>query len=85
MNSEDAQQLDLLSVFHFVFGGLLALFSCLPLMHVVMGLLIVSGKFFEGTDGTHPPDAAFGWIFVVMGSFFIYVVGLFLCLLLLQE
>jgi hypothetical protein len=71
MNSEDAQQLYLLSVFHFVFGGLLALFSCLPLIHVVIGILMVSGKFLEGAEGTNAPDAAFGWIFVVMGSFFI--------------
>jgi len=68
MNSEDAKQLDLLSIFHFVLGGILALFSCFPFMHVIMGVLIVSGKFFEGTDGGHPPPNTFGWIFIIMGS-----------------
>jgi len=71
MNSEDAKQLDLLSIFHFVLGGILALFSCFPFMHVIMGVLIVSGKFFEGTESSQPPPNAFGWIFIIMGSLFI--------------
>jgi len=71
MNNEDAKQLDLLAVFHYVVGGIMALFSCLPFMHVLMGLAVVSGKFFENAEGSTPPDAIFGWFFVVMGSVFI--------------
>jgi len=71
MNNEDAKQLDLLAVFHYVVGGIMAFFSCMPFMHVFMGLAMVSGKFFENADGAAPPDAAFGWIFVIMGSMFI--------------
>ena len=71
MNNEDAKQLDLLAVFHYVVGGIMAFFSCMPFMHVFMGLAMVSGKFFENADGSAPPDAAFGWIFVIMGSMFI--------------
>ena len=40
-------------------------------MHVFMGLAVVSGKFFENTDGASHPDPAFGWIFVIMGTVFI--------------
>lgn len=71
MNDEDAKQLDLLAIFHYVVGGIMALFSCMPFMHVFMGLAIVSGKFFDSADASPPPDAAFGWIFVIMGSIFI--------------
>jgi len=72
MNNEDANQLDLLAVFHYVVGAITALFSCFPFIHVFMGLAIVAGKFpaISGSPG-FPPDAAFGWIFVVMGSLFI--------------
>lgn len=70
MTGEDARQLDLLAVFHYVVGGIMALFSCMPFLHVFMGLAMVTGSFFEGTDGSAPPPA-FGWMFVVMGSAFI--------------
>ena len=70
MNKDDDKQLELLSLFHYVVGGVLALFSCMPFLHVFMGLAMVSGAFFENTDGA-PPPAAFGWIFVIMGSIFI--------------
>jgi len=72
MNNEDTKQLDLLSIFHYVVGGIMAFFSCMPFMHVFMGLAMVSGKFFENSEGcSSSPDAAFGWIFVIMGSIFI--------------
>ena len=41
-------------------------------MHVFMGLMMVSGKFFGETDGS-PPPVGFGWIFVIMGSVFILI------------
>ncbi|QBG45927.1 hypothetical protein EGM51_00310 [Verrucomicrobia bacterium S94] len=70
MNHEEAKQLNILAVFHYVAGGITALFSCIPFIHVFMGLAIISGKFFEETDG-NPPPAQIGWLFVIMGSIFI--------------
>ena len=70
MNSEDIRRLDLLALFHCILGGITALFSCLPFMHVFMGLAIVSGKFFNDPHGSGPPRF-FGWMFVIMGSLFI--------------
>ena len=66
MKNEDIKQLELLSIFHYVVGGIMALFSCVPFMHVFMGLAIVSGEFFGKAKGA--PPALFGWIFVIMGS-----------------
>ena len=72
MNTEDAKQLDLLSIFHYVVGGVMALFSCFPFIHVFMGLAIALGKFGESPDpSAQTSDAIFGWIFVIMGSIFI--------------
>lgn len=72
MNNEGTKQLDLLSIFHYVVGGVMALFSCMPFLHVFMGLAIVFGKFEGSTESSNQiPDAIFGWIFVIMGSIFI--------------
>lgn len=72
MNNEDAKQLDLLAIFHYVVGGIMAFFSCMPFLHVFMGLMMISGKFFEETEGS-PPPPGFGWMFVIMGSVFILI------------
>ena len=69
MNEQDHNNLNLLSIFHYVLGGLVALFSCMPFIHVFMGLMMVSGQFSEASNDDFP--AAFGWIFVIMGSIFI--------------
>jgi hypothetical protein len=81
MNNEDVKNLDLLSLFHYVLGIITALFSCIPFVHVFIGLAIVSGKMFAETDGSAPP-LAFGWIFVIMGSVFILIGwGIAICML----
>jgi hypothetical protein len=74
MNNEDIRHLDLLSMFHYIVGGITALFSCLPIIHVIVGLSMVSGKLFEESNGSAPP-AFIGWIFVIIGTVFI-VLGL---------
>jgi hypothetical protein len=70
MNSEDIKHLDLLSLFHYILGGITALFSCIPFVHVFIGLAMVSGKFFEEANGSGPPPF-FGWLFVILGAVFI--------------
>ena len=67
MNNDDSSNIDLLSMFHYIVGGITALFSCIPFFHVFLGLAIVSGKFFHDNKGFAPP-AIFGWLFVVIGA-----------------
>jgi hypothetical protein len=74
MNNEDIRHLDLLSMFHYIVGGITALFSCLPIIHVIIGLSMVSGKFFNESNGIEPPPFI-GWFFVILGAVFI-VLGL---------
>ena len=71
MNAEENKQVDLLSMFHYVVGGIVALFSCMPFLHLFVGMAMISGKIFENSDGSSQPPDAFGWIFVIMGSVFI--------------
>ena len=61
--TEDEDQLRLLSIFHFIFGGLTAIISCLALIYMAVGLAIVTGKLPVG-QGTPPPPAFMGWFFV---------------------
>jgi len=82
MKNEDIRHVDLLSLFHFILGGITALFSCMPFIHVFMGLALVFGKFPQGNQSAEFPSA-FGWIFVVMGSVFIlFGWSLAICMLL---
>lgn len=62
--NELEKNLDLLSLFHFILGGFTILFACLPLIHVGVGVALLTGAF----NSSPPPPAIIGWVFVVMGS-----------------
>jgi hypothetical protein len=65
----DEEHLRLLSIFHYVVAGLSALFSLFPLMHVLMGVGMLTGGF-EGQP--LPQNGRFiGWLFIAMGSAFV--------------
>jgi hypothetical protein len=65
--SEDERNLDFLAVFHYVVGGLTALFACFPLIHVAIGLAMVLGAF----KGKEPPPPFLGWFFIILGGCFV--------------
>lgn len=67
--TQDQQHLDLLGVFHYVVAGVTALFSLIPVIHLALGLAMVTGHFPHQPD--EPGPAIFGWIFVVAGGVFI--------------
>lgn len=71
--SQDEQHLHLLSIFHYVVGGLTALFSLFPVIHLVIGLVcIIAPEKMEPKGGAHDPAAAFmGWFFVIIAIVFI--------------
>jgi hypothetical protein len=41
--NQDEQYIKLLSVFHYVVGGLAAFFACIPLIHLTIGIAILVG------------------------------------------
>jgi hypothetical protein len=67
---EDLKRLGLLAKLHYVMGGLVALFSCIPFAHVAIGLAILMGKL-PASQGSTPPPAFIGLIFLLLGSLFI--------------
>ena len=77
--TNDEEHLRLLAIFHFVVAGVTALFSMFPVLHLIMGLATVSGKFDDFQNNQAFPEA-FGWLFVIMALVFI-ISGLFLAIL----
>ena len=67
---EELKRLSLLSKLNYVMSGLIALFSCFPLVHVVLGLMILTGKLPPSQGGTAPPVFV-GWLFLLVGSLII--------------
>ena len=65
---EDRRHLDLLSVFHYIVGGLTALFASFPLIHVAVGLALLLGDF-----NADPPPPFLGWLFMGIGG--VLVIG----------
>jgi hypothetical protein len=69
---QDAEHLRLLSIFHYVVGGMAALFACFPLIHLAIGIALVSGALNPG-PGQQPPPAFVGWFFIAIAAVFILV------------
>ena len=69
--TEDQQHLDILSIFHYVVGGLLYVFGLFPTLHLIMGLVFAIGGFTQGDE-----DALImgfmGMIFVLFSLAFIF-------------
>ncbi|MEW5784107.1 MAG: hypothetical protein AB1767_03320 [Bacillota bacterium] len=61
---QDEQYLNLLAVFHYVVGGLLAAFACIPIIHLVIGIVIIG---VGPIDGEAPPVIV-GWLFTLVAA-----------------
>lgn len=70
MQSEDEKQLELLAVFHFIWAAPLFLMSLLPIFHLSIGILMLTGRM-NGGHPDAPPMALFGAIFTLAGGLFI--------------
>lgn len=68
--NQDLEHLRLLSIFHYVVAGLTALFACFPLIHLIIGLVMVFAPDKMTSNGDAPP-AFIGWIFVIFAACFI--------------
>jgi hypothetical protein len=70
--TQDEDQLRLLSIFHYVVGGLAGLFALFPIFHLIFGLFfILAPGTFEGKG--EPPPAFIGWMFVIFAAVFITI------------
>ncbi|MDZ4859680.1 MAG: hypothetical protein SGI88_11925 [Candidatus Hydrogenedentes bacterium] len=65
--TETERHLDLLAIFHYIFGGVMAFFACFPLIHVAMGLAMIFGA--VDVDGA--PSEVIGGFFAIIGGFIV--------------
>jgi hypothetical protein len=81
--TQDEDHLRLLSIFHYVVGGLAVLFALFPVIYLVLGLIMVfAPDKFTGQGG--PPPAFIGWFFVAFAALFILLGWVFAVLVLLS-
>jgi hypothetical protein len=67
--NQDEQHLKLLSIFHYVLAGLAALISLFPVIHLVLGIMMVV---IPGHHGPGTPEPEFvGWFFICFAVLFI--------------
>ncbi len=71
-SEQDNEHLRLLSVFHYVVGGLMALFSLFPIIHVCIGIFMLThpGRFNQGAPPPFPVEWI-GLLFAVIGGLII--------------
>lgn len=69
--NKDLEHLKILSICYYISAGITALFSCLPLIHLAMGIALVSGAFPNDGKGAAPPPAFIGWFFIIFATVFI--------------
>jgi hypothetical protein len=77
----DSEHLKLLSIFHYVVGGMAAFFACIPILHLVLGLFFILAPEKFG-HGSQQPPAFIGWFFVGFASVFILMGWVFAVLIL---
>ena len=65
--AQDEEHLKLLSIFHYVVGGITALGSCMFLMHIIMGLAMLGGALGDASDA---PPRFVGLILIVFPGLF---------------
>ena len=68
--NQDADQLQLLGVFHYVVGALIAFASCIPIVHLAIGLVIILNPNIIAAPEPERPLIV-GWLFVGMALMFI--------------
>ncbi len=66
--NQDEEHLKLLSIFHYVAGGITGVLACFPIMHLIMGIFILA---IACVDQVEAPLVIMGLIFVVMPLTFI--------------
>jgi hypothetical protein len=70
--ARDEEHLQLLAIFHYVVGGLAALFALLPGIYLIMGLFVVFASHALPGNGQLPP-VFLGWLLVFLAGVFITI------------
>jgi len=63
--NEDESHLNILSIFHYVVAAMAGLIACFPIIHLVIGISMLTGSFFPRAS-----DAGEAFPFTLFGLFF---------------
>jgi hypothetical protein len=63
---DDIRHLDLLAIFHYIVAGILALFGLLPIIHLAVGIAMVTGSLDVNGNNANGPPPAFGFLVIGM-------------------
>jgi hypothetical protein len=83
--NQDTEHLRLLSIFHYVVGGIAVLVSFFPLLYSAMGGFMLYAACHPAglRNNQNPPPPILGWFFIVFGAlFFLAGLAMALCILL---
>jgi ABC-type Fe3+ transport system permease subunit len=70
--NQDEEHLRLLSIFHYVCAGMAAFFACIPIIHVIVGsVMLLHPQPFVSQNNQPHPEKFVGLLFVVIGGMFI--------------
>lgn len=67
--NKDLEHLRLLSIFHYVVGVIVAIFACIPIIHLTIGLMFLTGNFPEPPHKANEPEfpvQLFGVMFTII-------------------
>ena len=66
--NDDLNHIKILSIFHYVVAAIAALIACFPIIHLLIGISILTGGFFSDTSeiGMPFPFSLFGLLFTVI-------------------
>lgn len=82
LSDQDAEHLRLLSIFHYVVGGMQGLFGCFPIFHFLFGAAMVFFPDKLGETKNGPPPALFGLFFMLFaGTWMALAWSLAVCLI----
>jgi hypothetical protein len=78
---EEEQYLNLLSIFHYIVGGIAGLFACFPIIHLVVGLGILISSLTQPSPDA--PPALIGLFFTLFaGGFILFGWAFAVCIML---
>ncbi len=72
--NQDAEHLKLLSIFHYVVGGLLGCCACIPIFHLIFGIICLTApQLLQGPKSDQFPTTLFGALITVVAATMILV------------
>ncbi|MHC4691368.1 MAG: hypothetical protein ACYS67_01410 [Planctomycetota bacterium] len=69
--NQDEEHLKLLSIFHYVAGGITGLFACIPIIHLTIGIVMLIAGLAGAPDDERLPFLIFGFMFTLVAGLFI--------------